>query len=53
MAILFRSFGFVDFKHFYIILLSNLSYLSVPGEVYSRKALCALKDKAVYEYSAR
>jgi hypothetical protein len=32
LAILFRNFTFIAPKHFYIILLSNISILSVPEE---------------------
>ena len=40
---LFRPFGFIALKHYYIIWLSILSILSVPDEGYSRNASCAPK----------
>ena len=35
-AILFRSFSFIAQKNFYLIWLSNLLTMNVPGEGYSR-----------------
>jgi hypothetical protein len=39
---MFRTFGFIAPKTFYIIWLSTLSMLSVPDEGYSRKESCSL-----------
>ena len=47
-AILFRSFGFIAPKYFSIIWLYNISIFSVPDEVYSRNALCALNQISTF-----
>jgi hypothetical protein len=44
--------GFIASKDFWIILLSNLSTLSVPNEDYSRNASCILNFEIHHQFVA-
>ena len=50
MAIVFRSFGFLVPKEFYLIWLSNILVLRVPDEGYSRNK-CVVRAKFdIYDF---
>ena len=50
MAIVFRSFGFLVPKMFYLIWFSNILVLRVPDEGYSRNKRVARANFDIYDF---